>query len=167
MYAGTTLPSGYLFCNGAEKSTTTYAALYAVIGDIYATSSPSAGNFFVPNFQNTMPVGSNSSALNGIVVNGGVSGAVYPAQIYGGNSFLGETQLASHSHIISQGGIITAIWQANSTKNTTTGGSGDRLVSYSNYPVPNTTAAPNTFTNSQAQAQFYPPFCAVNFIIKT
>lgn len=53
-FAGNTLPTGYLWCDGAEISQTTYADLYAVIGLIYSTdrkTSPSAGNFFLPDMR--------------------------------------------------------------------------------------------------------------------
>jgi microcystin-dependent protein len=166
MYTGTTQPAGYLFCNGSQKSTTTYAALYAVIGDLYATGSITAGNFYLPNLQNNMPVGSQSSALNGVVVSGGASGGVYPPQIYGGNSTIAVNQLAPHSHSITNN-VGGATWQVNQTPNTSVGGTALRLVSASAYNLANTTDTQNNFGTNQSQAQFYPPFCAVNFIIKT
>jgi microcystin-dependent protein len=54
IFAGNVLPTGYLWCNGAEVSQTTYADLYAVIGYIYSTNrktNPSAGNFFLPDLR--------------------------------------------------------------------------------------------------------------------
>ena len=39
-----TVPSGYLECNGASVSRTTYAALFAVIGTAYGTASGSTFN---------------------------------------------------------------------------------------------------------------------------
>ena len=32
MWPSTTIPSGYLLCNGASYNTTTYSALFAVLG---------------------------------------------------------------------------------------------------------------------------------------
>ena len=43
-----TTPSGYLRANGASVSTTTYAALYAVIG-LNGGSNPPANTFYLPN----------------------------------------------------------------------------------------------------------------------
>lgn len=37
-FAGTTIPDGWLACNGASLSTTTYADLFAVIGYTYGGS---------------------------------------------------------------------------------------------------------------------------------
>lgn len=46
-FAGSVIPNGWLLCNGAEVSKTTYAELYAVIGDGYGTAS--SGKFKLPN----------------------------------------------------------------------------------------------------------------------
>jgi len=44
-------PSGWLLCNGDPYSRTTYSALYNVIGTAYNTTTTSATDFNVPNFQ--------------------------------------------------------------------------------------------------------------------
>jgi microcystin-dependent protein len=59
-YAGATAPSGFVICDGQQLSKTLYPALYAAIGDDYATqinpttglawAAPSAGNFRVPDY---------------------------------------------------------------------------------------------------------------------
>ena len=56
MYGGSTAPTGWLMCNGAEVSRTTYAALYAVIGNTYGTPSSNA-NFKLPDYREAAPVG--------------------------------------------------------------------------------------------------------------
>lgn len=45
-YAGTIAPAGWLLCNGASVSTSTYENLYSVIGTTYGSG---AGTFNVPN----------------------------------------------------------------------------------------------------------------------
>lgn len=60
-FAGGTAPTGFLLCEGQEISKTTYAALYAAIGDDYAEqidpttgiawAAPTAGNFRVPDYR--------------------------------------------------------------------------------------------------------------------
>ena len=47
-YAGSTAPSGYLLCNGAKVSRTTYAALYAVIGIKFGAGNGTT-TFTLPN----------------------------------------------------------------------------------------------------------------------
>ena len=48
-YMGTTAPAGWLLCNGASVSRSTYASLYAVIGN--ASGSADANNFNVPDLR--------------------------------------------------------------------------------------------------------------------
>lgn len=50
-FAGNTIPSGYLACNGAAISRTTYADLFAVIGTTYGSGDGST-TFNLPNFEN-------------------------------------------------------------------------------------------------------------------
>lgn len=51
-YGGSTLPSGYLLCDGTEVSRTTYAELYSVIGDSFkGNKTPASGNFCLPDLR--------------------------------------------------------------------------------------------------------------------
>ncbi len=51
-YAGSSAPSGWLVCDGALVSTTTYAALYAVIGDTYDYDDEAGeGEFKLPDLR--------------------------------------------------------------------------------------------------------------------
>ncbi len=55
-FAGTTVPDGWLECNGAVVSRTTYAELYGVIGITYgAGSSPTT--FTLPDLRGRVPLG--------------------------------------------------------------------------------------------------------------
>lgn len=60
MFAGSSAPSGWLLCNGAEHSRTTYADLFAVVGTTYGVGNGST-TFNVPDLRNRAPVGSGSS----------------------------------------------------------------------------------------------------------
>ena len=60
MYAGSTVPTGWLFCDGSAVSRTTYADLFAVIGTTYGTGDGST-TFNLPNLKGSIPVGLNSS----------------------------------------------------------------------------------------------------------
>lgn len=51
-YAGAAAPNGFLLCNGAAVSRTTYAALFAVIGTTYGAGDGST-TFNVPNVSGT------------------------------------------------------------------------------------------------------------------
>ncbi len=60
MFAGASAPLGYLLCNGAAVSRTTYANLFAVIGTTYGNGD-GVTTFNVPNFNGRVPVGQDSS----------------------------------------------------------------------------------------------------------
>lgn len=68
-YAGRTVPSGWLICNGANVSRTDYAALFAAIGGIYGTGNgsttfglPNLGGRFLEGTTYTTSVGTYHSA---------------------------------------------------------------------------------------------------------
>jgi microcystin-dependent protein len=62
MYGGNVEPSGWFFCNGANKNKTTYSTLYARIGDNFARGRPAppAGDFWLPDMRARYPVGHNA-----------------------------------------------------------------------------------------------------------
>jgi len=92
-----TPPSGFLECNGASVSTSTYAALFAVIGYTYGGSGAS---FTLPDLQDrTIVAKSNTKALattggaNTVAPTGNISGST-------GATTLSTNQIPSHSHQI-------------------------------------------------------------------
>jgi len=165
-YGGTSAPSGFLFCDGSQVSTTTYAGLFAVIGTTYNSSTPTAGNFFLPDFRDRSAIGSATTALAGNILSGGLSNVVYNANIYNGNKTLLANQLASHTHNLAWNSA-NYVDVVNTTNNTSTGGSSARAVNAASSAFPTTSGAPSNFFNFQGQGQYLPPVCSVNFIIKT
>ncbi len=87
MIAGSTIPDGWLLCNGAAVSRTTYAKLFAAIGTRYGSGNGST-TFNLPNFNgrhvlgttNTGNLGSYVSAGLCPDISGGISGEMgtYP-----------------------------------------------------------------------------------------
>jgi len=59
-FAGSTIPNGWLICDGTAISRETYADLYTKIGTAYGTGDGST-TFNVPNFKGKVAVGYNSS----------------------------------------------------------------------------------------------------------
>jgi len=57
MYAGSSAPTGWLICNGASVSRSTYADLFAVIGTDFGNGTGSGLDFTVPDMRGRMPVG--------------------------------------------------------------------------------------------------------------
>jgi len=95
-WSDSSVPSGFLECNGQAVSQSTYADLFAIIGTTYG--DPGGGNFNVPDLQDNVPVGkSNNKALastggaNTVTSTGNVGGST-------ANATLSTAQLASHSH---------------------------------------------------------------------
>lgn len=49
LWAGSTVPTDWLQCDGAAVSQTTYATLYTAVGTAFNTGSQGSGNFNLPN----------------------------------------------------------------------------------------------------------------------
>ena len=56
MWAGDTIPDGWLLCDGSEVSKTDYPNLYAAIGDLWGVPN-SSSNFKLPKLTGKVPVG--------------------------------------------------------------------------------------------------------------
>jgi microcystin-dependent protein len=65
MYAGSSAPAGYLLCDGSSYSTSTYAALFSVIG---YTFGGSGNNFNVPDMRGRVPIGVGTGAATDTIV---------------------------------------------------------------------------------------------------
>jgi len=96
-WSSASVPTGFLECNGAAVSRSTYSALFAIVGATYGAGDGSS-TFNVPDFQNNVPVGkSNNKALastggaNTVASTGNVGGST-------ANATLTTAQLASHGH---------------------------------------------------------------------
>ena len=96
-WGSASIPSGFLLCNGQSVSTTTYAALFAVIGYTYGGSGAS---FLVPDLTDRTVVGvsaANSKTLaqsigaNTVTPTGNIAGST-------GSTTLTTQQIASHGH---------------------------------------------------------------------
>ena len=89
-------PAGWLFCDGAAYSTTTYSDLFAVIGTSFGSGS---GTFKVPDLRSRVPVGatdqvSGSAPALGIDANG----TTLPVRALGAG--VGAVSVPEHSHPI-------------------------------------------------------------------
>ncbi len=96
-WTDSSVPTGYLECNGQAVSRSTYSALFAIVSTTYGTGDGSS-TFNVPNLADNVPVGkSNNKALastggaNTVTSTGNISGST-------ANATLSTPQLASHSH---------------------------------------------------------------------
>ena len=55
-YGGTTVPAGYLLADGSEISRSTYAALFAILGEAYGNGNGST-TFDLPDMRQSFPLG--------------------------------------------------------------------------------------------------------------
>jgi hypothetical protein len=124
-YAGASLPTGYLLCDGSEVQISKYSALYNIIGYSYkaAILLQGQGTFALPDLRGRFPLGRDNMS-NGITVpykdgsgtqisaGGGPANRVsdVTADIIGtgaGNQqvSLGVTNLPEHKHSLSPDGV--------------------------------------------------------------
>lgn len=152
-FAGTTEPSGWLFCFGQAVSRTTYAALFAVTSTTYGVGDGST-TFNLPDLRGRVVAGeddmggTSANRLTGLSggVNGDTLGGVGGAEAH----TLSTTEIASHLHSIS---TVTASGGNTGVQSTGSGGSG---VSRNT----NSTGGGGAHNNVQ-------PTIILNYIIKT
>jgi len=96
-WSSSTIPSGFLNCDGAAVSRTTYAALFAVIGTNYGSGDGST-TFNVPDLTDRTAVGKSPSksqfstgGANEVTSSGNVTGST-------GDTALAVPTIASHNH---------------------------------------------------------------------
>ena len=96
-WSDTSVPTGFLECNGQAVNRSTYATLFAIVATTYGAGNGST-TFNVPDLKDNVPLGrSNSAALassggaNTVSSTGNVGGST-------ANATLTEAQLAAHTH---------------------------------------------------------------------
>jgi microcystin-dependent protein len=94
-WGSASVPSGFLECNGQSVSTSTYAALFAVVGYTYGGAGAS---FNVPDLQDRTVV--NKSNTKTLAQTGGANTVAPTGNISGstGSTTLSTNQIPSHSH---------------------------------------------------------------------
>lgn len=152
-YAGATAPSGWLLCNGAAVSRTTYAALFAAIGTAFGAGDGTT-TFNLPNTQNRVLVGAGGLYARGAT--GGSKDAIVVAHTHTGTT----NSDGNHSHayrIGTLGGFNNAAADGNGAIGAaaTTEVAGAHAHSFTT----NSTGSSGTDANM-------PPYLAVNMIIK-
>lgn len=97
-FAGTTPPSGYLFCDGAAVSRSTYAALFAAISTTWGNGDGST-TFNLPDLRNMFLRGSGTSSVSTYEADG-----VGPLTINDpGHSHFGQSAFTGFNSIIGGG----------------------------------------------------------------
>lgn len=149
--ASSSVPDGYLACDGSAVSRTTYAALFAEIGTTYGSGDGST-TFNVPDMRQRFPLGKAASGTGSTL--GGTGGDIDHTHDHNG------TDAAAAAELNAADGDLYGRWVACS--------------SYSN--TRKTVAGPysaNTATSTTGIALVgstqsgNPPFLALNYLIKT
>ena len=181
------IPTGYLGCDGAAVSRSTYSALFALVGTTHGVGDGSS-TFNLPNFQNRMAIGKSGTYALGST--GGATTESYtPAgsvSVTVASHTLTTAQMPSHSHFIVNNSGTTSNGvgglSASHVTQRNAGGMGS-----SDYALQGTSSTPNAgSTNSQGSSQGHGhsgstgsfsgnaatldilnPYISINFIIKT
>lgn len=191
-----TAPDGYLLCDGAAVSRTTYADLFGILSTTYGAGDGSS-TFNVPNLQGKLPQGydgntynlaatggantvtvalTNNQALSSNVTNNqavSITGAI-------SNTSLTEAQLASHTHTVDgmrvMGGRLegspTAPIGRPSNNTPTTNAAGSGTAHNHSHTLSGTltgtvaVSSSLTGTVTASGTNSFSPFVVVNYIIK-
>lgn len=160
MWPTATAPVGYLLCNGALVSRTTYALLYAVIGDTFGAGDGTS-TFALPSFTNRMPIGAGSTYSANTT--GGSTDAITVAHTHTFSATTGVMSAnASHSH--TQNPVVGAgvTYIGSGSTGTGSGSTGTTNIDHT-HSVSGTTAS----TGSSGTNANLPPYIGIHFIIRT
>src|SRR6056300_175456 len=96
-WSDSSIPTGFLECNGAAVSRSTYADLFAIIGTTYGSGDGST-TFEVPDLQDNVAV--SKSPTKNLASTGGANTVTATGNVGGStaNATLSTPQLASHAH---------------------------------------------------------------------
>jgi len=96
-WSSSSVPSGFLECNGAAVSRSTYSALFAIVGTTYGAGD-GASTFNLPDLQDNVAIG--KSGTKALASTGGANTVQSTGNVGGStaNATLTTAQLASHAH---------------------------------------------------------------------
>ena len=96
-WSSSSVPTGFLECDGSNVSRTTYSALFAIVGTTYGSGDGSS-TFGLPDLQDNVPLG--KSGTKALASTGGANTVTSTGNVGGttANATLSEAQLAAHTH---------------------------------------------------------------------
>ena len=116
--ASSTVPGGYLPCDGRAVSRTTYANLFKVIGTTYGAGDGST-TFNVPNLNGRVVVGKSSSTFTALGQTGGEI-----------NSTLSTANLPAHTHTVTSKGTVSSSFTGSAATTNSSGAHTHTLSAY-------------------------------------
>jgi len=118
-WSTSTAPTGFLKCDGAAVSRTTYAALFAVVGTTYGVGDGST-TFNVPDLQDRTAIGASVANSKSLAQTGGANTVTPTGNISGstGSTTLTTAQIPSHTHPLGFNSSMAAMCVMGSVSNT-------------------------------------------------
>ena len=190
-YGGTSAPSGYLMCQGALVSRSTYAALFAIVGTAYGAGDGST-TFGLPDLQQRFPMGKASSGTGATL--GGTGGTIDHTHTGPSHAHTVTLSLA-HTHTVTQAAhthtvVVPRTWVGSATNapsittrlvvgngvatydqpsadQTVTSSSDGALAAVATSSTDPGSSPTTSAAGTGATGTGNPPFQTVNFIIKT
>lgn len=155
-YISNTAPTGWLLCDGAAVSRTTYADLFTIIGTTYGAGNGTT-TFNVPNLKGRVPVGRDSAQteFDALAETGGskthtLTSSEMPAHIHS----------HAHTHVVA-GRTVNVSTGAGATALAVSGGSVALTGSGAADPGNDTTSTGGGGAHNNLQ-----PYLVLNYIIK-
>lgn len=154
------IPSGWLLCNGARVSRSTFSNLFTKIGTTYGTGDGST-TFNIPDLRDRYIIGANTNAL----------GTYIAEQLpnINGSFQTRPTKSSSDTNVVATTLFPTGAFSASTSTQNWTAQLGTTVVG--TIPQPNGIATVYSAHNSNAvytdSGKVYPLSLALNFIIKT
>jgi microcystin-dependent protein len=150
-FAGTSAPSGWLACNGAAVSRTTYATLFAAIGTTWGAGDTTT-TFNVPDLRGAFLRGSGTSSLD-------------PSSPRSVGTFQAEAYL-NHNHGVTDPGHNHSYTTNSGTRNGDGSGS-SYMINASTFSTGTSTTGLTVNTSTTGGTETRPDNYAVLYIIKT
>lgn len=170
MFAGTSAPTGWLFCYGQAISRTTYATLYAAISTTYGVGDGST-TFNLPDIRGRVVAGQDdmggSSANRLTNQSGGLDGDVLGATGGAETHTLVTAELAAHTHGPGTFKSVDndVLTNANTDTDNTAGGGGNIVKTVDSGTV--NIQGTSDSTGSDTAHNNVQPTIILNYIIKT
>ena len=161
-WSSSSVPSGFLECNGAAVSRSTYSALFAIVGTTYGAGD-GASTFNLPDLQDNVAMG--KSGTKALASTGGANTVAASGTVGGStaNATLSTAQLASHSHPNGAQPGYPAYGNNDSARPANTGGAGSGTGHSHNMSA----NFSGTFSGTTQNPSVLQPYLTIIYIIKT
>ena len=107
-WSDSSIPAGFLECNGAAVSRSTYAALFAIVGTTYGAGDGSS-TFLVPNFESKVLIGESSTFSMGAGAGSFASGGTITTASGSASLSLATTSVATSAKDSSTAAVVSGV----------------------------------------------------------